>query len=81
MNKVRCLHCGITIASEHRHDFVRCSCPAEAQCGVAVDGGPDYKKRAFFTNSRWVEINEDGSDGEVCPKPAQGGGAPGTPPA
>lgn len=39
-NAIRCKHCGETIESRHRHDFVRCRCGR-----VAVDGGLDYIRR------------------------------------
>ncbi len=40
VNQVRCLKCGDTPFSRHRHDYVSCKCGA-----VAVDGGMDYLKR------------------------------------
>ena len=39
-NQVRCLKCGDTPFSTHRHDFRSCSCGA-----IAVDGGMDYLRR------------------------------------
>ena len=39
-NQVKCLRCGDTPYSAHRHDFVECSCGA-----VAVDGGTNYLRR------------------------------------
>ena len=46
MNRIRCAKCGDLLHSEHRHDFVTCSCGA-----VSVDGGNDY--------SRYVGRQED----------------------
>jgi len=37
-NSVKCLVCGETIISYHRHDYVTCSCPNQA----VVDGGTEY---------------------------------------
>jgi hypothetical protein len=39
-NQVRCLKCGDTPWSAHRHDFRYCECGA-----CAVDGGMDYLRR------------------------------------
>jgi len=39
-NRVKCVKCGDTIESYHRHDFVKCSCGA-----IFVDGGKDYLRR------------------------------------
>lgn len=38
MGKVKCLECGKTIESKHRHDYVTCGCPNQTM----VDGGNDY---------------------------------------
>ena len=51
-NRVKCLMCGDTIESRHRHDFVPCSCG-----NVAVDGGLDYIKRSFKTG-QFTELSE-----------------------
>jgi hypothetical protein len=37
MSKIKCLECDDVIESQHRHDFVRCSCG-----NAFVDGGSDY---------------------------------------
>jgi hypothetical protein len=39
-NQVKCLKCGDTPYSSHRHDFVYCSCGS-----IAVDGGQEYLRR------------------------------------
>ena len=39
-NAAKCLACGDTVESKHRHDFVRCRCGR-----VAVDGGKSYIRR------------------------------------
>ena len=40
VNQIKCLECGDTPYSAHRHDFKYCKCGA-----VAVDGGMDYLRR------------------------------------
>jgi len=42
LNQAKCLLCGDVITSNHRHDFVWCSCKS-----LAVDGGSAYSKRLF----------------------------------
>lgn len=39
-NQIKCLKCGDSVYSMHRHHFWRCSCGA-----VAVDGGQAYLRR------------------------------------
>ena len=39
-NAAQCAKCGDEIYSNHRHDFVSCSCRA-----IFVDGGRDYLRR------------------------------------
>lgn len=39
-NQARCLKCGDTPWSSHRHDFRHCECGA-----IAVDGGMEYLRR------------------------------------
>ena len=41
-NAIQCLSCDEVIVSEHRHDFKTCKCG-----NVSVDGGLEYKRRAF----------------------------------
>lgn len=59
-NAIRCKKCGDVIESKFRHDFKWCSC---GQC--AVDGGHDYMKRCYKTDtseeayddiSEWEEV-------------------------
>lgn len=42
LNKARCLKCGQTLVSQHRHDYKTCRCG-----NLSVDGGPAYIKRGF----------------------------------
>ena len=51
-NQIKCLKCGDIIESEHRHDFVTCSCGA-----CSVDGGKDYLRRSG-KHGDWQEMNE-----------------------
>lgn len=44
-NSIRCNHCGDTVESTHRHDFVKCKCGT-----VFVDGGREYLRRGFPTS-------------------------------
>ena len=39
-DRIQCRECGDVIESKNTHDFVWCACRS-----VAVDGGPEYKKR------------------------------------
>lgn len=39
-NQIKCLKCGDTPYSSHRHDYRTCKCGA-----VAVDGGAEYLRR------------------------------------
>ena len=41
-NAIQCLSCDEVIVSTHRHDFKTCKCG-----NVSVDGGLEYKRRAF----------------------------------
>ena len=50
LNAVQCLSCDEVIVSRHRHDFKSCKCGS-----VSVDGGLDYKKRAFQRVGSYVE--------------------------
>jgi len=42
LNAIQCLSCDEVIVSRDRHDFKTCKCGK-----VSVDGGLDYKRRAF----------------------------------
>lgn len=37
-NAAKCLACGVTVESKHRHDYQTCGCPND----VMVDGGFTY---------------------------------------
>ena len=37
-NRVKCLDCGVTLESKHRHDYKTCDCPNKTM----VDGGLEY---------------------------------------
>lgn len=57
-NSARCLDCGDEIESKYRHDFVVCSCMLTTDTqGIAVDGGKDYLKRSFGSESRWEDTS------------------------
>ena len=65
-NMARCLLCGDTIESKHRHDLVRCTCR-----NLFVDGGLDYARRGY-TEEAWEELSEykerpcKGRNSNVC---------------
>ena len=65
-NAAKCLKCGDTIESIHRHDYVTCSCG-----NVSVDGGTDYLRRSFKEPDTWIdcsiseEIEEVDGDGKA----------------
>lgn len=52
LNQAKCLLCGDVITSNHRHDFVWCSCKS-----LAVDGGSWYTKRLFNKMDEWVDMS------------------------
>lgn len=51
-NAAKCLKCGETIESKHRHDFVSCSCG-----NLFVDGGKDYLHRGYIDESMVQELS------------------------
>lgn len=51
-NKIQCKHCGKIISSLSRHHYVKCDCGR-----VAVDGGKDYLRRAFYDKSDYIELS------------------------
>jgi hypothetical protein len=55
VNKAKCLACGDTLISMHRHDYVTCSCGS-----LSVDGGREYLKRNFVSDSDWQERSVHG---------------------
>ena len=52
-NAIRCKHCGETIESVSRWDFVTCKCGK-----VSVDGGHDYLKRCADSPDDYVEMSQ-----------------------
>lgn len=56
INAVRCTHCKKVVVSRDRHDFACCDCPRDRR--ICVDGGPDYRRRVFGEEAKWVEILE-----------------------
>lgn len=55
-NAIQCRHCGEVIESRYRHDFVTCSCGA-----CSVDGGHDYLRRCFKSNTQeedFIDLSE-----------------------
>lgn len=53
-NSIRCNLCGDIIVSEHRHDYVTCSCGF-----CSVDGGTDYLKRSIVNpQGDFTELSE-----------------------
>lgn len=50
-NAAKCLACGVTIESKHRHDYVTCGCPNDAM----VDGGKDYLRRGAVD---WGQVED-----------------------
>ncbi len=61
-NAAKCLHCGDTIESQHRHDFVQCSCwdnkDNEPKHGVYVDGGLDYVRHGYYKEDEYEDLTE-----------------------
>lgn len=53
MTKVKCVICGETIQSKHRHDFVECSCG-----NIFVDGGNDYLRMGFKKEGSYEMVEE-----------------------
>ena len=51
-NAAKCLKCGETIESKHRHDFVSCSCG-----NLFVDGGKEYLRRGYIDGSMVQELS------------------------
>jgi len=53
-NAAKCLKCGETIESKHRHDFVSCSCG-----NLFVDGGKEYLRRGYIDDTMIEELSEE----------------------
>lgn len=65
-NAAKCLHCGETVESKHRHDFAGCKCMREQseRHGVFADGGHDYVRHGWTVRSEYEDCCE------WSPKPA-----------
>lgn len=69
-NAVKCLECGDTIVSYHRHDYKTCECPNSAM----VDGGTAYGRYGAMDMDRIVKIDVyDDDDFEIVRKHATRG--------
>jgi hypothetical protein len=53
LNIVKCAKCDDVIESQHRHDFVMCSCGA-----IYTDGGHDYVRRGGILEDM-IEISQE----------------------
>jgi len=42
----------------HRHDFVRCECPEDADTGIFVDGGLLYQRVGYGIKAEFEDISE-----------------------
>ena len=51
-NKAKCLNCGDTLISHHRHDYKSCSCNS-----LSVDGGNAYLSRGYNDLSQVEELS------------------------
>lgn len=53
-NKIQCVKCNDIIESKYTHDFKFCKCG-----NVAVDGGKEYLKRCFKTDTNdFIDLSE-----------------------
>jgi len=52
VNRAKCLECGDEIQSNHRHDYVFCSCGS-----LSVDGGSEYLKRSWNDKTVFEELS------------------------
>lgn len=52
---LHCNHCGTTIVSMHRHDFVWCKCEDKDK-SIYVDGGFDYFRYGWGNNAAFTEV-------------------------
>lgn len=57
-NAAKCLGCGVTVESTHRHDFVECDCGA-----IFVDGGKDYLRRGCKSDAQVEDLSIVEEDG------------------
>lgn len=51
--KIRCNSCKEIIQSQHRHDFVTCSCG-----GISIDGGAAYTRIAGSLNYEFLGLDD-----------------------
>jgi len=51
-NSAKCLECNEEVVSQHRHDYVKCSCG-----NITVDGGKDYLKRSCRDMSKILDTS------------------------
>lgn len=58
-NAARCLACGVTIESKHRHDYKTCGCPNETM----VDGGHAYLRRGAVDWGQVEDLSLEEQDG------------------
>ena len=58
-NAAKCLACGVTIESKHRHDYVLCGCPNETM----VDGGLSYLRRGAVDWGQVEDLSIEEHDG------------------
>lgn len=57
-NSIKCLTCGDVLVSEHRHDFVKCSCPPGSDTIIFIDGGTSYFRMGCGKNARFENLSE-----------------------
>lgn len=63
-NSIKCLTCGDVLVSKYRHDFVSCSCPADSDTSVFIDGGTSYFRGGCGKNARFENLSEFEDDEE-----------------
>lgn len=63
-NAAKCLHCGVTVESKSRHDFVGCECmkSGDDQHGVFVDGGLSYMRHGWTVREEYQDCTEWSAD-------------------
>lgn len=57
-NSLKCITCGDVLVSNYRHDFVKCSCPANSDTVVYIDGGTSYLKRSVGKSAIYEDLSE-----------------------
>lgn len=58
-NAAKCLACGVTVESKHRHDYVVCGCPNQTM----VDGGLAYLRRGAVDWGQVEDLSIEEHDG------------------